>query len=185
MNKFSILIKWAIRFTFIAILWAYLEKLLGYHTDKINSIFSFGLIFGIVYLITYYLTLAEVFTKVYNEKISYKSAFMNLATLTLFIAFLSPFPHLVMNNYISPDFFSNAISYYENKSPESIETAKEFYTLKSFILNGIQNTFSIGILLAAIMPLLFVNRKAKTLEKSENKTVSKKIKKKYQSTKKL
>lgn len=183
MNKFSILIKWAIRFTFIAILWSYLEKLLGYHTDKISSIFSFGLIFGIVYVITYYLTLAEVFTKVYNEKISYKSAFMNLATLTLFIAFLSPFPHLVMNNYISPDFFDNAIALYKDKSPQSIETAKQFYSLKSFVLNGIQNTFSIGILLAAVMPLLFINRKTQneTLKTSQTK----KIKRKYQSSKKI
>lgn len=180
MNKFSILIKWAIRFTFIAILWSYLEKFLGYHSEKINSIFSFGLIFGIVYLITYYLTMAEVFSKVYNNNISYKSAFINLATLTLLIAFLSPLSHLVMDNYISPDFFENAINFQKDKSVQSFENAKQFYTLKSFVLNGIQNSFSIGILLAAIIPLLFINRKDNSEKGKEFNPKPKKIKRKYQ-----
>nr|WP_317632296.1 DUF4199 domain-containing protein [uncultured Flavobacterium sp.] len=182
MNKFSILIKWAIRFTFIAVLWSYLEKLLGYHSDKISNHFSFGLIFGIVYIIIYYLTLAEVWTKVYNENISYKSSFLNLAALTLLIAFLSPFPHLVMHNYISPEYFSNAIALSEGKTAQKLEFAKSYYTLTSFVLNGIQNTFSIGILLSTIVPLAFIKRVKKNKENAQANTQqpTKKIKKKYQ-----
>jgi flagellar biosynthesis protein FliP len=180
MNKFSILIKWAIRFTFIAILWSYLEKLLGYHSEKISSLLSFGLVFGIIYIIIYYLTLAEIFSKVYNENINYKSAFMNLAVLTLFIAFLSPLPHMVMHNYISPDFFDNAIAMYQNKSVESYENAKQFYTLTGFILNGIQNAFSIGIILSATIPLLFINRSKKNNISEKTNSKNKKVKRKYQ-----
>ena len=164
MNKFSILAKWAIRFTFLAIFWSYLEKLLGYHDTKIDSQFSFGLIFGIIYITIYYLTLNEVFTKIYSNTITYKSAFKNLAALTLFIAFLSPFPHLVMHNYISPNFFANAIEYKSNVDPKNLEFAKSYFTLKSFVLNGIQVSFSIGILLAAIIPVFFINRVKKSID---------------------
>ncbi|UYW02430.1 DUF4199 domain-containing protein [Flavobacterium agricola] len=182
MNKFSILIKWAIRFTFVAILWTYLEKLLGYHDDKISSLFSFGLIFGIVYFITYYLTLAEIYSKVYNNKITYKSAFINLAALSILIAFLSPFPHMVMENYISPDFYNNAMAMYEGKSEDAIANAQQFYSITSRVVNGIQNALSIGILFAAIMPLFFINRKDKNVTTPEP---AKKVKRKYQSTKKM
>lgn len=167
MTKFSILAKWAIRFTFLAIFWSYLEKLLGYHDTKIQSQFSFGLIFGIVYITVYYLTLNEVFIKVYNQKINYKSAFKNLAALTLFIAFLSPLPHLVTHSYISPDFFSKAIEYKTQIDSKNLEFAKTYFTLKSFVLNGIQVSFSIGIILAAVIPLFFINR-----VKKENSTIS-------------
>jgi len=183
MNKFAILIKWAIRFTFVAILWTYLEKVLGYHTEKINNLFSFGLIFGVVYLITYYLTLAEVYAKVYHHKIGYKSAFMNLAVLTIIIAFLSPLPHMVMHNYVSPDFFDNAIAMHQNKSPEYLENAKKHFTLTSYVFNGIQNTLSIGILFSTIIPLIFNNHKSP--KQQDDVKTNKKLKRKYQSTKKI
>ena len=178
MNKFSILAKWAIRFTFLAIFWSYLEKLLGYHDIKIESQFSFGLIFGIVYITVYYLCLNEVFTKIYSNTINYKSAFKNLAALTLFIAFLSPFPHLVMHNYISPDFFANAIAYKTQIDPKNLEFAKSYFTLKSFVLNGIQVSFSIGILLAAILPVFFINRVKKNQDLEPVQTAQPKFNKK-------
>lgn len=162
MNKFSILAKWAIRFTFLAIFWSYLEKLLGYHDIKIENQFSFGLIFGIVYITVYYLCLNEVFFKIYTNTITYKSAFKNLAALTLFIAFLSPFPQLVTHTFISPDYFYNALELKKISQPDNYEFAKTYFTLKSFVLNGIQVSFSVGIILAAILPVFFINRVTKT-----------------------
>ncbi|MBQ0116348.1 MAG: DUF4199 domain-containing protein [Flavobacterium sp.] len=161
MNKIPHIAKWAIRFTFAGVFWSYLENFLGYHNENIQNYFTFSMLFGLIYFIFYYLMLNDINKSFYDSKISYKSAFISSSIFTLVITFLSPLPQLIMHNYIAPDFFANGIALSALKAPEKQELAKTFYTLSNFIMQGILNSFSLGILFSAAMPLLFVKKTTK------------------------
>ncbi|THF51867.1 DUF4199 domain-containing protein [Flavobacterium supellecticarium] len=150
MKKFFTEIKWSIIFSVATVLWLFLEKIAGFHDEKISSYFYISLLFGIVYIIVFTWALKEKKATFYNGTITYKQAFISGAILTLLIAAISPLVQTFFHEVISPDFFDNAIANVIKTKPGNKEFATGYFNLQSFISQGFLNILSLGIILSAI-----------------------------------
>lgn len=159
MKKFFTEIKWSIIFTVTSVLWLFLEKFTGFHSEKISSYFYISLLFGIVYIIIFTMALKEKRTVFYNGIITYKQAFISGAILTLLIAAMSPLVQVIFHEVISPDFFQNGIANVVKTRPNNKEFAIGYFNLQSFISQGFLNILSIGILISAIMAYFIQTKK--------------------------
>lgn len=153
MEKFKIEFKWASIFTSINLAWFYLEKYLGLHDQYIDyhSIVSLIMILPLGFCI--YINLKQKREEYYNGKMTWQNAFFSGALLSLLVAGLSPGPVYVMTQYISPDFFNNAIA----KSLErgaTPEMANQFFNLNAYITQAIMFYLAFGVMISAVIGLI-------------------------------
>jgi hypothetical protein len=153
MEKFKIEFKWASIFTGINLIWVYVEKYLGLHDDYIDYHSIAGLVILIPYAFCIFMSLKQKKEEYYKGQITWQKAFASGALISLLVAGLSPGPVYVMSEYVSPDFFENAIS----KSLErgaTPEMANQFFSLNAYISQGIMFYLAFGIMISAVVGLV-------------------------------
>ncbi len=161
MEKFKIEFKWASIFTGINMLWVYAEKLLGFHDEQsfIHPILSYILVFPISVCI--FLSLRQKRDQYYSGHITWQKAFLSGALFSLLIAGLSPGTIYVMTQYISPDFFENAIRTSIQKGSDE-KFINEIFNLNAYIQSTMMLYLSFGVMVSAIAGLI-VKRKSATV----------------------
>lgn len=155
MKKFAIEIKWGIRYTFCYLAWAILEKSLGIYDENMRYyILSSFFFYGFAVFI-YALVLREKKAHYFNNQMDWKQGCATGLYMTMVIALLMPLTQAALHKVIAPEFFENMI----NASPNK-ESAQEFFNLKSYMLQSIFFTLSIGLVIAAVVAY-FVQTKNK------------------------
>ena len=157
MEKFKIEFKWASIFTGINLIWIYIEKYLGLHDEYIDyhSIVGLVMLLPLGYVI--YRSLKQKKQDYYKGEMTWQKAFASGALLSLLIAGLSPGTIYVMSEFVSPDFFENAIA----KSSEmgaSTEMTKQFFNLNSYISQAFMFYLAFGIMITAVVGLIIKKR---------------------------
>jgi len=161
MEKFKIEFKWASIFTAINIIWVYLEKYLGLHDENsfIHPIVSYLVIIPISVCIIF--SLRQKRDDYFSGNISWQKAFLSGALFSLLIAGLSPGTIYLMTQFISPDFFENAIrTSLEKGSKENF--VNEIFNLNAYIKSTMMLYLSFGVMISALVGF-FVKRKSKVL----------------------
>jgi hypothetical protein len=161
MEKFKIEFKWASIFTGINLIWVYVEKYLGLHDEHIDYHSIVGLVTLLPLAFCIYSSLQQKRKEYYNGKMSWQKAFVSGALLSLLVAGLSPGPVYVMSQYVSPDFFENAIS----KSLErgaTPEMANQFFSLNAYISQAIMFYLAFGVMISAAVGLIIKRKSATT-----------------------
>jgi hypothetical protein len=159
MDKFKIEFRWASIFTAINLVWVYVEKSLGFHDELsyVHPVLSLLLIFPIAACI--FFSLKQKKEKYYSGNITWQKAFISGALLSLLIAALSIGTTYVMSQYISPDFFSNAIQKsVENGADENF--VQQSFNLNAYIKDTMMFYLASGIMISAIVALV-IKSKAK------------------------
>ena len=154
MKKFKIEIKWAILFTIASILWMILEKNLGLHDEYISKHAIYTNIFTLIAIIVYVLTILEKKKYFYKGNMNWTQGFLAGLMLTIFIAVLSPLVQYAVFQYISPDFFKNIIAYAVTNKIYTQAAADAYFTMNSYILQGIVGSISMGVIISAIVALI-------------------------------
>lgn len=157
MKKFSIEIKWGIIFSIISLLWMYLEKGLGWHDENIAVHAIYTNIFAIVAIILYVFALLDKRKNFYNGKMTWTQGFISGIIISVVVAILSPLAQYLTHEFITPDYFENAIEY-SVESGNSRENAEAYFNLGSYILQSFFFALTVGTVTAAIVAL-FVRRK--------------------------
>ncbi len=157
MKKFSIEIKWGIIFSIISLLWMYLEKGLGWHDENIAEHAIYTNIFAIVAIILYVFALLDKRKNFYNGKMTWTQGFISGIIISVVVAILSPLAQYLTHEFITPDYFENAIEY-SVESGNSRENAEAYFNMKSYILQSFFFALTVGTVTAAIVAL-FVRRK--------------------------
>lgn len=163
MEKFKIEFKWASIFTGINLVWVYIEKYLGLHDDYIDYHSIVGLVMLLPLGFCIYSSLKEKREVHYKGKMTWQKAFVSGALLSLLVAGLSPGPVYVMTQYVSPDFFENAIT----KSLErgaTPEMANQFFSLNAYISQAIMFNLAFGVMISAVVGLV-IRRKSNLTSK--------------------
>lgn len=158
-EKFKIEFKYASVFTAINLVWVYAEKYFGFHDELsyLHPVVSYLLIFPIGLCIV--LCLKEKRKEYYSGVITWQKAFISGAFLSLIIAALSIGTSYVMSQYISPDFFDNAIKLsIENGANENF--VKQSFNLDAYIKNTMMFYLTLGVMISAIVALV-IKSKAK------------------------
>lgn len=151
MKNFTIEIKWALLFAVASLLWMFIEKSLGWHDEQIEKHPLYTNIFAIPAVVIYVLALREKKKNFFNGKMDWKQGFISGIILTVFITLLSPLTQYITNTFISPEYFSNVIAYTVEHKVMSQQAAEAYFNLKSYIVQGIFGTLSMGVVTAAIV----------------------------------
>lgn len=158
MKNYTVEIKWGIRFTLLILAWAIIEKLLGFHDDKISSWYLFSSLFMIPAVLFYFLALKEK-KHIYSGNMSWAQGFISSIILSFIIALLNPFTQIVIYKAITPHFFEKIIEYKTANSSMTLKVAQDYFNLKTFIIQGCFTSLSYGTVTGATISLFLKNKK--------------------------
>lgn len=158
MKNYSIEIKWALRFTLLTLAWAIGEKAVGLHDVYIANYGMCSMLFVFPAFLFYYLALAEKKKYFYNNSITWKQGFVSGIVLSFIITLFIPATQYVIYKSITPHFFDNIIAY-KVQHKMTLENAKIYFNLKTYIIEGTFTGLSKGIISGALVSLIIRNKK--------------------------
>lgn len=153
MSKYRFEIKWAIIFVAVTLLWMFLEKMAGLHSDRIDKHATFTNLFAIPAIAVYAFALLDKRRNFYNGVMSYKQGFICGLIITAIVTVLSPLTQYITSEIITPQYFNNAITHAVSTGKMEQEAAEKFFNLKSYILQALIGTPIMGIITTAIVAL--------------------------------
>lgn len=159
MRKFAIEIRWAIQFSIISIVWMILEKSLGWHDAQIGRQLIYTNLFGFVAVALYILAIRDKKKNYYHGQMTWKQAFLSGTIMTVIIAILSPMINTVIYNFVTPGFFDHMVAHRVAQKYQTKEQAEAYFNLHSYIVLGLFDILSKGILTAAVIALFVKNQK--------------------------
>lgn len=159
MKKFAIEIKWGVQFSIASLVWMIVEFSAGLHDVHIDKQLIYTNLFAIVAIALYALALREKKYVFYKGIMTWKQGFMSGVVLSIVICILSPLVQYLTYTFITPNFFTTIIKYFVEHHFKTQEQAEAYFSLKSYILQGIFGSLSMGIITAAIVALFLKNKK--------------------------
>ena len=153
MNKFKTEIKWGVIFVLATLLWNLLERLLGFHSDKIDQHQTVTTFFMIPAIVIYVLALRDKRNNDLGGKMTYKQGLITGLIVTLVVTILTPLSQYMAVEVISPDYFSNIIEHSVASGEQTLEEAQAFFNLQSYMVQSIIFAPIAGILTTLIVAL--------------------------------
>ncbi len=159
MKKIKIEIKWAITFSIMILVWMFIEKLAGFHSEHIDKHPIYTNFIMIPTIIIYVLALLDKRKNVYNGIMTYKQGLISGLVIALIVTILSPLTQYITSTIITPDYFSNVIKYVVNEGEMNQIEAENYFNLKSYIIQALIGAPIMGIVTTAIVAI-FTRRKS-------------------------
>jgi hypothetical protein len=160
MGKFTIEIKWGIRYAFLWIFWLFIEKSSGYYEAKINDHALYSLLFIFITIFVYFVAIKEKKDDFFKGEMSWKEGCTTGIFLTVVMTLLTPFCQIIFHKAIAPEFFPNMIEFSVSKG-NSRETAENYFNLFGYILQSVFGTLSMGVVISAVVALLLQTKSNK------------------------
>ncbi|MFP2995967.1 DUF4199 domain-containing protein [Spongiivirga sp. MCCC 1A20706] len=151
-------IKWGAVLSVLAVLWAYFEKSMGWHDEKVGMYPIYAMSFGIPALLVYFFALKEKRDLDYNGIMDWKQLVVSGAIIGTIVAIFSPIVQYVTFSYISPDYFNNAIKAGVERGMTQ-KMAESFYTLESTIKQSALAAIPLGLVAGTIFGLILQKKK--------------------------
>lgn len=154
MKNYTIEIKWGVIFFVVALLWMYFEKAMGWHDVLISQHAIYTNIFGIFAIAIYLFAIYDKRKNYFQGKMSWKQGFVSGVILTIVVAILSPLGQYITHEFITPNYFENAIAYSAENSRMEKEDAKAYFNLQSYIIQSVSGALMMGVVTSAIAALI-------------------------------
>ncbi len=158
--KLKIEIRWALIFILSLLLWMLLERLLGLHDEHIDLHQYITMLYAIVAIVIYVLALKDKRKNAYSGSASYSQLFKSGLIITLIITAFSPLTQYIISEVITPDYFTNVITYsVESGYYKSVEQAEAEFNLENYILTSTIWAFVMGLATTAIVSIFLKSKK--------------------------
>ena len=154
MKKFTVEIRWAIRYIFVYIAWVFLEKGMGVYSTNIASYPNYSMGFYALALLLYILAINDKKKQIFHNSMSWKQGCVSGIYLSIGIGILMPFCQAIVHKFIAPEFFPNMIQYAVSKNYMQPAAAAEYYSLYTYIFQSLFFSLSIGVVFSAIAALI-------------------------------
>jgi len=158
MKKFAIEIKWGIIFTIATLLWTVLEKILGWHDVKIDKHPIYTNFFALIAIVIFVFALLAKRKNDFKGKITWFQGFLSGVIISLIVAVLAPLTQYISYEFISPDYFKNAIEYAVENKKMSLKNAETYFSFKSYLIQSSFGALGMGGVTSAIISL-FIRKK--------------------------
>jgi hypothetical protein len=158
MNKFKTEIKWGLVFTVAALLWMVLEKTLGWHDTHIDKHPIYTNIFSVVAIVIFVFALLEKRNKDLGGKMTWFQGVASGMVISVIVALLSPLSQYITHEFISPDYFKNAINFAVENNKMSQNNAEVYFSFKSYLIQAAFGALGMGTVTSAIIAL-FLKKK--------------------------
>ncbi len=151
MKKYSTEIKWGVIFAISTLVWMYFEKAMGWHDELIAQQLIYTNIFALVAIAIFVLALKEKRKKDFGGKMSWKQGFISGIIISIVVAILTPLTQFIGNTWIAPNLFPNIINYMVETGKMTEEGAKNYFNLKSYMVQGTFGALTMGVVTSAIV----------------------------------
>jgi len=158
MKKFATEIKWGIIFTIAGLLWMVLEKALGWHDTYIDKHAIYTNLFAIIAIAIFVFALLEKRNKDLGGKMTWIQGFVSGIIISVIVAILSPLSQYITHEFITPDYFQNAITHAVENTGMTQENAETLFNFNSYRIQAAFGALGSGIVTSAIISL-FVRKK--------------------------
>jgi len=153
MKKYSTEIKWGVIFAISTLVWMYFEKAMGWHDELIAQQLIYTNLFALVAIVIFVLALKEKKKKDFGGKMSWKQGFISGIIISIVVAILTPLTQYIGNTWIAPNLFPNIINYMVETGKMTEEGAKNYFNLKSYMVQGTFGALTMGVVTSAIVAL--------------------------------
>ncbi len=157
MNTIKTELKWALLFTAMMLVWMTGERLFGLHDFHLDW-HAIVTNFVAVPAITMYVFALRAKRKTMPEqKMTYLQGLKSGALLSLLIAALTPVTQYISLTWISPYYFENVINYSVALEMMDEASAREYFNLSNYIIQGSIGALIMGLITSAIVAV-FIRR---------------------------
>jgi len=163
MKNLKIEIKWALIFSITSLLWVAAEKSAGLHDESISKHLIYTNFFAIPAIIIFILALKEKKSKYFLGTMNWSQGFVTATIISLGIALLSPIVQYISFEFISPNYFENAIQNAIKIKSMTLVNAQTFFNIRSYITQGFLGGISMGIVTGRIVAYFLQTKNSKTL----------------------
>ena len=153
MQKYKIEIKWALIFVAVSLVWMGLERAAGLHSVHIDKHAIYTNLFALPAIGVYVLALLDKRQNYYQGSMNYKQGFMTGLWITVIITVLTPLTQYLIAALISPEYFTNAIAYAVMEEKMTQAAAENYFSLRSYIIQGLIGAPVMGLVTTAILAL--------------------------------
>ena len=158
-KKYAVELKWGIIFFAVTILWMVIEKLSGLHSEHIDMHPIYTNLFALPAIVIYILAIKEKRDRDFGGTMTWLQGLITGVIISAIVAALTPVSTIITHEFLSPEYFENAIQYSIEHGNVSEEDARGFFTVKSYMWQGVGGAIIMGFLTSAIVSV-FLKKKA-------------------------
>ena len=151
LKNYKLEIKWAIIFSLTSLLWFSTEKILGFHDVYIKKQMAVSYFFALPAIMIYFFAIREKKATIFGGVMSWKQGAVSGIYISLFVAVFGLLVNYVCLEFISPDYFENISEYLIATKAMTTQGAKEYFNLKSYLIEGVFGALSVGVVTSAIV----------------------------------
>ena len=159
MKKYQIELKWALVFVGMTLIWMIGEKLLGYHSEKIDQHEVITNFIAIPAIAVYVFALLDKKKNFYKGQMNYLQGFISGIIISVIVAAISPLTQYLTSVVISPEYFPNIIKYAVDNGKATQAEAISYFNLKSYITYGVIGALGMGAVTSAIVAIFVKSKK--------------------------
>lgn len=153
MKNIRIELKWSLIFLAMQILWMAGEKAAGLHGSQIEKHALYTNFIALPAVLIYLLALLDKRKQFFAGAMTYRQGFQTGLLLTALITLLTPLIMWLTVRFISPQFFSSFQDYAVQSGQMTQEQASSYFSLRSYIIQGVFGAAAMGTVTAALVAL--------------------------------
>jgi len=151
MQKYKTELKWGLIFMVTALVWMWLERLMGLHGRHIDKHAIYTNLFAIPAIFIYVLALLDKRKRDLDGKMSYKEGLITGLIITLIVAVLSPLTQWLTAVVVSPGYFPAIIDYSVSQGEMVREAAEKYFSLSSYIRMALVGALGMGMVTSLVV----------------------------------
>jgi hypothetical protein len=159
MNRYKTELKWAIYFMIMSLLWMMMERVLGWHDEWIAQHPLYTNLIAIPAIALYVFALLDKRKTDFLGEMTYQQGFVSGLVISIIVMIFSPVTQLLTSYIITPHYFQHAITNAVSSGQMSQEAAESYFSIKSYIIQGIVGAPVMGIVTSAVVAFFVKNKK--------------------------
>lgn len=160
MKKFQLEIKWAAIFVAMMLAWMVLERLAGFHDERVNLHPIVTNFIAVPAIAVFVFALREKRRRAYGGAMTYGQGFLCGAIITLLVTLVTPLTQYLTSTVISPHYFANVIRYSVENGLMTQEAAESTFNLKTYLVQATIGAPVMGLLTTAIVAIFSRGKRA-------------------------
>ncbi len=140
-----------------SIIWAVIERLLGFHTSRIAAHSLFSYLYIVVAVMLYYAALREI-RHTTQYRMNWRQGMISGIIMGLVVMILAPVTQAIIHQFISPDYFTNAIKQAVDAGYVSPDDAPKYFNLSSYMMQSMIIPMPFGALVSSIIASFMKNK---------------------------
>jgi len=158
MNKYKTEIKWGVIFIVVSLIWMILERMVGLHSTHIDKHATYTNFFAVVAIAVFVFALKDKRDGDLGGKMTWKEGFISGVIISIMVGVLTPLGQVITLYVITPDYFTNAITYGVANDLTTQAEAEAYFNLKNYIFISTVSAPIMGVVTSAVVAFLLKSK---------------------------